>query len=279
MNQMNTTTKKVTVKKISLVNLSLAIVVNNYIAIKTSLNNLLSLLDSKLDFINLSPHLNYIKTSLKNLSIHVYHSKNKKIILVQLESLKANYPKLDSSIWSKFSKKFFTENKKDNTGYFQAVFNLYNSEKKFNEKFLMELLIVRNNSSIKDFQEIKSFMFSSKQVNIKWNKNGLYINEYLKPFLHLNSVDFDLLENLSNKSKSYINPHLCYFLKTIGYSLMGEKMESEKIQIKNEKKDIKKIVKKTISKKVIKANNKLLKVSKKHDKIIDKQIKKDNKKN
>ena len=231
-------TKKAISKKISLKNLSLAIILNSYVSLKTSFNTLLSILDSEWTFLNANPQLLFLKNHVKDMHLHIFHSVNKKAILIQLESNTNNYLKICQSVWKKETAKFFKDNKKSNEGFFESMFKFYQDSKKDKSKFMLELLIVKNSASKKDIAEIKGNMFNSN-INIPMNKNEIYTNERLLPFYWLNCIDMQLLENISNRSKSFINSHLVNFLSSIATNILNIKVTEEKIA--PVKKNIKKL--------------------------------------
>jgi hypothetical protein len=243
--------KNLITKKTSLKNLSLAIMLNSYTSLKNSLNTLLMLLNSDWTFLQNNPQLLFIKNHIKELQLHVFHSVNKKCILIQLESNSNNYLKITQSIWKHETAKFFKDNKKSNEGFFEAMFKFYSDSKKEKSKFMIELLIVKNSATKKDIAEIKGNMFNSN-INIPLNKNGIYTNERLLPFYWLNCIDMQLLENISNSSKSFINSHLVNFLSSIATNVLNVKLNEEKIPS----------VKKNPAKKTNKIDKKLSKVVK-----------------
>jgi hypothetical protein len=186
------------------------------------------LLSSEWDFLANNPQLLFIKNHVKELHLHIFHSVNKKAILIQLESNTNNYLKLTQSIWKKESQDFFKKNKKSNEGFFESMFKFYTDAKKEKSKFMIELLIVKNCATKKDINEIKTNMFNSSIV-IPLNKNGIYTNERLLPFYWLNCIDMQLLENISNRSKSFVNSHLVNFLGSIASNVLNVKLSDEKI--------------------------------------------------
>jgi hypothetical protein len=186
------------------------------------------LLSSEWDFLANNPQLLFIKNHIKELHLHIFHSVNKKVILIQLESNTNNYLKLTQSIWKQQTVKFFKENKKSNEGFFEAMFKFYNDSKKEKSKFMIELLIVKNSANKKDINEVKGNMFNSA-ITIPLNKNGIYTHERLLPYYWLNCIDMQLLENISNRSKSFINSHLCNFLSSIASNVLNVKLSDEKI--------------------------------------------------
>jgi hypothetical protein len=220
--------KNLITKKTSLKNLSLNILLNSYASLKNSLSTLLMLLSSDWDFLANNPQLLFIKNHVKELHLHIFHSVNKKVILIQLESSTNNYLKLTQSIWKQESQDFFKKNGKSNEGFFDAMFKFYTAAKKEKSKFMIELLIVKNTATKKDINEIKNNMFNSA-ITIPLNKNGIYTHERLLPHYGLNCIDMQLLENIGYGSKSFINLHLVNFLSSIASNVLDIKLSEEKI--------------------------------------------------
>lgn len=253
---MKNATKKSATKKTNFLELtkiySLHFLINKYEIIKNNFELFKTVIqNSETNFLKTLPTAIYLIANISKLSLQLFTSKNKKVIVFNLVGNKKDYEKIPPKNWIKFIANWKKENKNNNDRFYASSnVYFYNSNELVKDIFKFQLLVIKNTANKKDINEVKKYLFASvNDTDCKFNKHEIYLNENSDNKIYITQNLPMLLFG-----KSYFLPNFDPFLLSLvklynlTYSISDKNLELETKKSKKEK---------------IVANKKLLRTSKK----------------